>query len=299
MSQNEVTRAVIPVAGFGTRMLPASKAIPKEMLPVVDKPAIQYVIEEAAAAGITEIILITHPSKKAIEDHFDTQAELEAALIAKQKTRLLEEVRGTLPKGVRLVMLRQGEARGLGHAVATAAAVIGDAPFAVLLPDVLLDQTTQTHDMSAMLAAFSATGRAQIMVEAVAAERVDQYGIVSLKGALEQPGFGAEIEAIVEKPPVADAPSNLAVVGRYVFPAAIMPLLATTAPGKGGEIQLTDAIATLLKDGVDAWRMTGSTFDCGSKAGYLEAILHFACKHPQLKDSTQALLSRFAQEGVI
>lgn len=285
-----VTKAVIPVAGFGTRMLPASKAIPKEMLPVVDKPAIQYVVEEAAAAGFRDIILVTHSAKKAIEDHFDTQAELEASLAAKGKQALLDEVRQCLPSGVRLAMVRQGQALGLGHAVACAAGLIGDAPFAVLLPDVLLDGTAGRHDMTDMVAAFEASGHAQVMVEAVAAERVDQYGIVSLQAPIKA-GEGAPMTAVVEKPSQAEAPSNLAVVGRYLFPAAILPLLQQTRPGKGGEIQLTDAIDALIREGrADAWQMTGSTFDCGSKLGYLEAVLHFALQHPQLGGDVKQLL---------
>lgn len=293
-----IRKAVIPVAGFGTRMLPASKAIPKEMLPVVDRPAIQYVVEEAVAAGLTEIVLVTHPSKKAIEDHFDTAAELETALATKGKAGLLAEVQGTLPKGVRLAMVRQGQALGLGHAVACAADLIGTDPFAVLLPDVLLDATAGTHDLSQMVAAFKHTGHAQIMVEAVPDERVDQYGIVSLAQPIAQPGQGAPIAAIVEKPALAEAPSNLAVVGRYVFPATILPLLQQTQAGKGGEIQLTDAIDALLAQGqVDAWQMTGSTFDCGSKLGYLEAILHFGLQHATLGAGLRELMQAQLANG--
>lgn len=299
MKQVKVKKAVIPVAGFGTRMLPASKAIPKEMLPVVDKPAIQYVIEEAAAAGLTDIVLVTHPCKKAIEDHFDSQAELEQALIVKQKHALLESIQQTLPAGVRLSMTRQGKALGLGHAIACAAELIGDQPFAVLLPDVLLDATSTTHDMTAMVDAFNATGHAQIMVEAVEQDRVDQYGIVDLAAPIKQAGGHAPIHHIVEKPEPADAPSNLAVVGRYIFPPQIMPLLQQTQPGKGGEIQLTDAIAQLLSEGVDAWRMTGSTFDCGNKVGYLAAILHFSLKHPEVGGALKQMLTNLTAEGAI
>lgn len=286
----KVKKAVIPVAGFGTRMLPASKAIPKEMLPVVDRPAIQYVVEEAARAGITEIMLVTHPAKQAIEAHFSAQPELEAALAAKGKQKVLAEVQGTLPTGVSLASVLQLQPLGLGHAVACAADWVGDEPFAVLLPDVLLDDTAGTHDLSAMTTAFDATGHAQIMVEAVAPARVDQYGIVALTRDIAA-GQGAPIAAIVEKPSVDEAPSNLAVVGRYVFPASILPLLKQTQAGKGGEIQLTDAIDALLDKGqVDAWQMTGSSFDCGSKLGYLDAILHFGLKHAEVGSGLQGLI---------
>lgn len=288
----QVTKAVIPVAGFGTRMLPASKAIPKELLPVVDRPAIQYVVEEAAKAGITDIILVTHTAKTAIEDHFDRHYELETILEQKNKVALLDEVRGALPAGVRLSAVRQGSALGLGHAVACASSLVGDAPFAVLLPDVLVDSDQSNHDLEAMVKAYEKTGRAQIMVEAVPNERVDQYGIVALEQTLDCPGQSATITRIIEKPSPASAPSNLAVVGRYVFPAAIFSLLERTQPGKGGEIQLTDGIADLLSEGVDAWRMTGLTFDCGNKAGYLEAILHFGLKHPELGATLRQTMTR-------
>jgi UTP--glucose-1-phosphate uridylyltransferase len=295
----KIRKAVIPVAGFGTRMLPASKAIPKEMLPVVDKPVIQYAVEEAAAAGLTEIMLVTHPSKKAIEDHFDTVAELEAALAAKGKSRLLEVVRSTLPGGVHLARVFQDKAHGLGHAVACAGEWVGDEPFAVLLPDVLLDGPKGTNDLAAMIHAFTRTGHAQVMVEEVPPDRVDQYGIVSLASAIEQPGEGVTIRTLVEKPPVGSAPSRMAVVGRYVLPAAIMPLLRKLPADRGGEIQLTDAINALLRHcPVDAWRMMGSTFDCGSKAGYLEAILHFGLRHAEVSSGLRVLMEKsLAEEG--
>lgn len=292
----KVTKAVIPVAGFGTRMLPASKAIPKELLPVVDRPAIQYVVEEAAAAGITDIILVTHAAKTAIEDHFDCQHELEETLRAKNKMRLLAEVQNALPQGVRLSSVRQGGALGLGHAVACAASLVGDAPFAVLLPDVLVDSDKEACDLAAMVQMFAQSGRAQVMVEAVPTERVSQYGIVALDGALERPGHSAAITDIVEKPAPDKAPSNLAVVGRYVFPPSIFALLQQTRPGQGGEIQLTDGIAALLAQGVDAWRMTGLTFDCGNKAGYLEAVLHFGLKHPEVGEDLRHTMTRLLDQ---
>ena len=241
-----IRKAVIPVAGFGTRMLPASKSIPKEMLPVVDRPAIAYVVDEAVRAGITEIILVSHASKSAVENYFDGHPELEAQLEAKGKTDLLEQVRHPLPDGVQVVSVRQGPPLGLGHAVHAAHQLVGDEPFVVILPDVLVDALDDTDDLTAMVRRFEESGAAQIMVEAVPDDRVDQYGIAELDGPSPAPGASAPMRAVVEKPKPADAPSNLSVVGRYVLPAGIMGLLADTAPGAGGEIQLTDAIADLV-----------------------------------------------------
>ena len=297
-----INKAVIPVAGFGTRMLPASKSIPKEMLPVVDRPAIQYVVDEAVRAGLSEIILVTHASKAAIENYFDGHAELEAQLEAKGKQQLLDEVRQPLPAGVQVVSVRQGPALGLGHAVHAAHQLVGDEPFVVILPDVLVDSGEHEEDLATMIQRFEHSGAAQIMVEPVPRERVDQYGIAELQGETPRAGASAPMRAVVEKPKPDVAPSNLSVVGRYVLPARVMTLLAETPPGAGNEIQLTDAIAALMREApVEAYAMRGQTFDCGSKAGYLEAILHYALKHPQLADSTRQLLTRtvagLASEG--
>lgn len=293
-----IKKAVIPVAGFGTRMLPASKSIPKEMLPVVDRPAIQYVVEEAIRAGITEIILVSHASKAAIENYFDGHPELEAQLQAKGKNTLLQEVRHPLPEGVQVVSVRQGPPLGLGHAVYCAHQLVGDEPFVVILPDVLVDSDDGEVDLKAMIRRFDDSGAAQIMVEAVPDERVDQYGIAELAGEVPVAGASAPMRAVVEKPTPAEAPSNLSVVGRYVLPARVMALLADTRPGAGNEIQLTDAIAELMKEApVEAYAMRGQTFDCGSKAGYLEAILHYALKHPELAHSTREMLGRFAAQA--
>lgn len=287
-----VKKAVLPVAGFGSRMLPASKSIPKEMLPIVDRPAIEYVVKEAVRAGITEIILVTHSAKTAIEDYFDTQFELEQQLADKGKDKLLAEVRDILPKGVSVISVRQHRALGLGHAVTCAAPVVGDEPFAVLLPDVLVDCESLTEDLSVMVDAYHTSGAAQIMVEEVPAERVDQYGIVALRGGVPSPGESAAMTAVVEKPAVEDAPSRLSVVGRYVLPGEIMAILAETPPGAGNEIQLTDAIATLMQRApVEAYAMRGRTFDCGNKAGYLQAILHFAARHPELGEQVRAMMA--------
>ena len=280
-----IRKAVLPVAGLGTRFLPASKAIPKEMITVVDKPVVQYVVEEAVAAGITEIVLVNHSLKKAIEDHFDVHYELEAELERKNKTALLEVVRGIVPPGVRVISVRQGRPLGLGHAVLCAREVIGDAPFAVLLPDVLVDAEGLTggNDLSRMLQAYEQHQAGQVMVQQVPMSRVDQYGVVSLSGAAPAAGQSVPMTGVVEKPKPADAPSDLSVVGRYVLPARIFELLATTAPGAGNEIQLTDAIAALIREQkVEAYRMMGATYDCGSKIGYLEATLRYGLRHPEL-----------------
>lgn len=290
-----VKKAVLPVAGFGSRMLPASKAIPKELLPVVDRPALEYVVKEAIRAGIKEIILVSHSAKTAIEDYFDTQFELEQQLEAKGKDKLLAEVRDILPADVSVISVRQHKALGLGHAVACARPVVGNEPFAVLLPDVLVDCDGGEEDLAAMVRRFDENGAAQIMVEEVPAERVDQYGIVALEGGAPAKGQSAPMTGVVEKPPVNEAPSRLSVVGRYILPAEIMAILAETPPGAGNEIQLTDAIATLMsRQTVEAYSMQGKTFDCGSKAGYLQAIFHYAAKHPELGEAARTMMKAAA-----
>jgi UTP--glucose-1-phosphate uridylyltransferase len=290
-----IKKAVLPVAGLGTRFLPASKAIPKEMITVVDKPVVQYVVEEAVAAGITEIVLVNHSLKKAIEDHFDVHYELEAELEKKGKVALLNIVRSIVPPGVRVISVRQGRPLGLGHAVLCAREVIGDAPFAVLLPDVLVDDhgLEGGNDLSRMIHAWEQHQAAQIMVQQVPMSRVDQYGVVSLRGDVPVAGQSVPMTGVVEKPKPADAPSDLSVVGRYVLPARIFELLATTAPGAGGEIQLTDAIAALIKEQpVEAYRMMGATYDCGSKIGYLEATLKYGLHHPELGQAYAQLIAQ-------
>ncbi len=282
----KVTKAVIPVAGLGTRMLPATKAIPKELLPIVDKPLIQYVVNEAVAAGIKEIVLVTHASKNAIENHFDTTFELEAQLEKRLKRQLLDEVRSIVPKGVTIISVRQAEAKGLGHAIQCAKPVVGDAPFAVLLPDVLVDQyqadLTNTN-LAAMVRNFDTCGASQIMVEPVAWEDVSKYGVVDCLGAELEAGGTAKIDGMVEKPTVDAAPSNMAMVGRYVLPSSIWQLLENTQPGAGDEIQLTDAIDELLKiEQVDAYRIEGKSHDCGNKLGYMKAQIEYALKDDEL-----------------
>ncbi|MFY8350082.1 UTP--glucose-1-phosphate uridylyltransferase GalU [Pseudoalteromonas sp. SSM20] len=287
-------KAVIPVAGLGTRMLPATKAIPKEMLPIVDRPLIQYIVEEVAAAGIKEIVLVTHSSKNSIENHFDTSFELEATLERRVKRQLLEEVQAICPKDVTIIHVRQGEAKGLGHAVECARPIVGDAPFAVILPDVILDNAScnlKKDNLAEMITRFSDSGHSQIMVEKVADEDVDKFGIVNINGNDLLPGGSTAIKNIVEKPTREDAPSNLAVVGRYVLDKSIWPLLKQTPLGAGNEIQLTDAIAMLMKEQqVDAYYMKGKSHDCGSKLGYMKANVEYALRRDELKDELKAYI---------
>lgn len=291
-----VSKVVIPVAGQGTRMLPASKSVPKELLPVVDRPALAWVVDEAVRAGLTEIILVTSAGKSAVEDYFDRAPELEQTLEAKGKTELLDQVRHPIPDNVDIVSVRQGEPLGLGHAIHCAHRVVGDEPFAVMLADVLVDAGGGREDLAAMIERYQETDSAQIMVEPVPDEQVHQYGIARLAGTEPEAGASVAMDGVVEKPAIADAPSNLSVVGRYVLPPAVMELLADTPPGAGNEIQLTDAIARLMSaETVEAYAMRGSTFDCGSKAGYMEAMLHFALQHSELAEPMREMLRRYGQ----
>ncbi|MDC0601795.1 UTP--glucose-1-phosphate uridylyltransferase GalU [Aliiglaciecola sp.] len=291
---SQVKKAVIPVAGLGTRMLPATKAIPKEMLPVVDKPLIQYVVAECVAAGIKEIILVTHASKNSIENHFDTSFELEATLETRVKRQLLEDVQSICPKDVTIMHVRQGVAKGLGHAILCARPMVGDSPFAVVLPDVIVDDAAcdpKKDNLADMVATFNTSRVSQIMVEEVPHEDVDKYGVVDLEGKDLGQGESAKIHQMVEKPPLDEAPSNLAVVGRYVLSEKIWDSLEFTPPGAGGEIQLTDAIVTLMKEEqVDAYYMTGKSHDCGSKLGYMKANIEYAIRHKDIKDEFIAFL---------
>lgn len=289
-------KAVIPVAGFGTRMLPASKAIPKEMITVLDKPVIQYVIEEAYSAGIKEIILVTHASKPAIENHFDVNFELESQLESKGKLDILKSVRGTCPPDMSITAVRQAKGSGLGHAILCARNVANNEDVAVLLPDVLISNygSIKNSNLSLMLRNFKSTGHAQVMVEQVKDEDVEKYGIADIKGEKLAEGESHSVNGFVEKPPKANAPSNYAVVGRYILPAQIWPILAETMPGTGGEIQLTDAIDSLLDIfPVDAFCMTGKSHDCGNKEGYISTFLEFA-----LSDERFARMSRELLEAI-
>ncbi|HFG6926190.1 UTP--glucose-1-phosphate uridylyltransferase GalU [Acinetobacter baumannii] len=285
-----IKKAILPVAGLGTRFLPASKSIPKEMVTVVDRPAIEYVVREAVEAGIEQIILVTHSSKASIENYFDRNFELETTLEQKKKFDLLAEVTQIVPKHVNVVSVRQPQPLGLGHAVLCAKSVVGQDDFAVLLPDVLVKDSSGQNDLSRMISRYNSSQAAQIMVEAVPNHLVDQYGIVDVT---QNPNEGESVamQGIIEKPAVGSAPSNLSVVGRYVLPAKIMQLLENTPKGAGNEIQLTDAIAMLQQTNVvEAYRMQGQTFDCGSKLGYLKAVLHYGVEHPKLGNDFKQLI---------
>ncbi|MCK9283771.1 MAG: UTP--glucose-1-phosphate uridylyltransferase GalU [Rhodocyclaceae bacterium] len=274
----KVTKAVFPVAGLGTRFLPATKASPKEMMPIVDKPLIQYAVEEAVAAGITDMIFVTGRSKRAIEDHFDKAYELEHELEHRGKQELLEFVRNMMPKNINCIYIRQSEALGLGHAVLCAKPVINDEPFAVILADDLLDGTPPV--LKQMVDAYDYYHCSVLGVQEVPREDTKSYGIVATRPLAERT---EQITAIVEKPKPEDAPSNLAVVGRYVLKPRIFHHLENVKPGSGGEIQLTDGIAALLaEEQVLAYRYQGTRYDCGSKLGYLQAMVEFGLRHEEV-----------------
>lgn len=277
----KITKAVFPVAGLGSRFLPATKAQPKEMLTIVDKPLIQYAVEEAVAAGITELIFITGRNKRAIEDHFDTAYELEAELMASNKTALLELVRNVIPKTVSCIYIRQPAALGLGHAVMCARPVIGESPFVVILADdFMLANKDQANTTEQMVRLYASEQASIVAVQDVPREQTRSYGIVSgtpYKERLER------MSGIVEKPQPADAPSTLAVVGRYVLDGKIFPYLEKIGKGSGGEIQLTDAIAAMMKDHPYlAYRFDATRYDCGSKLGYLKASVVLGMMHQEL-----------------
>lgn len=286
---SKIRKAVFPVAGLGTRFLPATKANPKEMLPIVDKPLIQYAAEEAVEAGIEELIFVTGRAKRSIPDHFDKAYELEAELAKSNKTEMLEIVQNILPPHVSCIYIRQAEPLGLGHAVLCAKPAIGNEPFAILLADDLIDGGKRGC-MRQMVDVFSHYNTGVIAVQPVPREDTDKYGIVEVKQIDERIG---KIQSIVEKPKPDAAPSNLAVVGRYILPGEIMAILERTERGAGGEIQLTDAIATLLdRQQVLAYEFEGIRYDCGSKLGYLQATIDYALKHPELKDDFAEHLKR-------
>lgn len=282
-----IKKAVFPVAGMGTRFLPATKANPKEMLPVVDKPLIQYAAEEAVAAGIDTLIFVTGRNKRSIEDHFDTAYELERELEERNKEKMLRIVREILPPEVKCVFIRQSEALGLGHAVLCAKPVVGDEPFAVILADDLIS-SDQKPVLSQMVDVYDYQHCSVLGVQEVPMEEVHQYGVVD---ARETDNRMYEVRGMVEKPAQADAPSNLAVVGRYILTPKLFELLETQERGAGNEIQLTDAIARLLgNQRVLAYNFVGKRFDCGSKLGYLQAQVEYALAHEEVSDEFRAYL---------
>lgn len=290
-------KAIFPVAGLGTRFLPATKANPKEMLPIVDKPLIQYAVEEAIAAGFTDLIFVTSSSKRAIEDHFDKNFELEARLFETQKHALLSIVQNILPKGVNCAYIRQPETLGLGHAVLCAKPLLNNEPFAVLLADDLISSAA-TNCLAQMRTIFEETQESILAVEQIKREDSQKYGVIDtgtkLATLFANP---VKITAIVEKPTPQNAPSDFGVVGRYIFTPEIFDCLAQTAQGAGGEIQLTDAIALLLKlQNVNAMCIPSKRYDCGSKLGYLEATIAFGLAHPELNGDFAALLKLYAAQ---
>ena len=293
MSSPRIRKAVFPVAGLGTRFLPATKTVPKEMLPIIDRPLIQYAVDEAIEAGCDTLVFVTNRYKHAVADYFDKAYELEQKLERAGKQEQLELVRNVLPKGVRAVFVTQAEALGLGHAVLCAKPVIGDEPFAVILPDDLI-WNRGDGALKQMADAAEATGASMIAVQDVPREATGSYGIVATESFDRRQG---RISAIVEKPRPADAPSNLAVVGRYVLNPRIFHWLETPAPGAGGEIQLTDAIAALLKEeAVNAFRFQGTRFDCGTHLGLIEATIRYALDHEKLSDAAQRLMQDALRE---
>jgi UTP--glucose-1-phosphate uridylyltransferase len=284
--KSKITKAVFPVAGMGSRFLPATKASPKEMMPVVDKPIIQYAVEEAVAAGVTDLVFITGRNKRAIEDHFDKAYELETELEARGKEDLLKLVREIIPKSVNCIYIRQPEPLGLGHAVLCAQPVINEEPFAVLLADDLID--AQPPVLGQMAELFAQMGCSMLGVQEIPPEQTRQYGVIRGKPIAERVD---QVEAIVEKPAPEVAPSRIAVVGRYILTPRIFRMLEQGKPGAGGEIQLTDAIGALLAhERVIAHRFRGTRYDCGSKLGYLAATVAFGRKHAEVGAEFEAML---------
>lgn len=283
----KISKAIFPVAGLGTRFLPATKANPKEMLPIVDKPLIQYAVEEALTAGITELVFVTNSSKRAIEDHFDSNFELEATLQERGKQDLLNIVKGILPDGVSCAYIRQKSPQGLGHAVLCARQLISNEPFAVLLADDLIDGGNKPC-LKQMVEMFNQKQASIIAVQKVSSAETQKYGVVDVPC---NPEILSVIKGIVEKPTPQEAPSNLGVVGRYILMPTVFNLLENTCQGSGGEIQLTDAIAQLLKkEDVYAYQFYGTRYDCGTKLGYLEATVAYALKHPEVAQAFKASL---------
>ena len=292
----KINKAVIPVAGLGTRMLPATKAIPKELLPVYDRPIIEHVVKEAIAGGVTEIILVTRSGKEAIENHFDAHYELEHRLEKKGKETILGTVKNIIPQHVKITSIRQADALGLGHAVLCAKHLLNNEPFAVLLPDVLvLDSQSrdQNYSFAQLVEAWNKTEVGQVMVERVDSEAIENYGVADLDGAESKPFDSVSLKGLVEKPSPEEAPSNLAVLGRYILPSKVLDLLESTKPGVGGEIQLTDALDELLKtDGLNSLETDAGIHDCGNKQGFLSANLAVGMRDPETQEEISKLFKR-------
>jgi len=286
--------AVLPVAGFGTRVLPATKSVPKELLPVVDRPVLQYVYDEAMDAGIEHVVFVTGRGKGAIEDYFDSAFELEHALQAKGKTDIHDVMKANQPREGTVSFVRQQAAKGLGHAVWCARDIVGDEPFAVLLPDVIIQ--SEPGCLAQMMKAYETTGGNIIAVDAVPEAQVSSYGVIQPKAGADVDAQIVPMDAMVEKPAVADAPSNLKITGRYILQPELMGLLKDQAAGVGGEIQLTDAMARLMQaQDFHAFRYDGQDYDCGSKLGYLEATLAFAMTHPEIGEDAVRLIREMAK----
>lgn len=281
----QITKAVFPVAGLGTRFLPATKVSPKEMLPIVDKPLIQYAVEEAIAAGVTELIFITGKNKRSIEDHFDTASELEAQLEASGKVEMLKMLRAIVPSHVSCIFIRQPKALGLGHAVLCAKPVVGNAPFSVILADDLIHGSPASKEMSEV---YMSKGGSVLGVENVLPSETGSYGILDADTIDDNL---LKVKSMVEKPKPEDAPSTLAVVGRYILTPKIFDCLEKVKPGRGGEIQLTDGISDLMAfEDVYAYRFSGKRFDCGSKLGFMKANVALALQHPDISEEFSAYL---------
>jgi UTP--glucose-1-phosphate uridylyltransferase len=295
MMKSFIRKAVFPVAGMGIRFLPATKASPKEMMPIVDKPLIQYAVEEAIEAGIKEMIFVTSSSKRAIEDHFDCNFELEAKLNRLGKEELLEMVHNILPKGISCVYIRQPEALGLGHAILCAKNIVGNEPFAILLADDLIEGEADAC-LKQMAKKFETIAASMVAIEKIAPKDSEKYGVIGFahdSEEIEKREALEKINKIVEKPSSSEAPSSFGVVGRYILTPSIFPILEKILPGRGGEIQLTDAISQLLqKESVYAYQFRGTRFDCGSKLGYLQAIISFGLKHAEIGDAFKEYLDQ-------
>jgi len=293
----KLTKAIIPVAGLGTRMLPATKAIPKELLPIYDRPIIEHVVQEAITAGITEIIFITRSGKEAIENHFDMNYELEHRLDKKGNQIILNSVKNIIPKGVKISSIRQPNALGLGHAILCAKHLIHNEPFAVLLPDVLVVEDIvhpKNYSLSSMKNSWDETGIGQIMVQSVESKDTESYGIIDTNGEYPKPFSSIKIKKLVEKPSPVNSPSNLAILGRYILPSDIMDILENTLEGVGGEIQLTDALDNFLNYGdLNAFLSTAKIFDCGNKKGFIGANLMLGMRDPEILDYLKDLFDTF------